>query len=120
MAVVRAAIAAELAANLAIRAHYATGAQHSAEQVDVMLREANGLRGKFQRHLLRFSQGTPKHVAMRELNDLCMLLNDERNSICHSGSFKSKASARRTVALAHKIIMTLVPEHEDEFNINSL
>jgi len=120
MAVVRAAISVELAANMAIRAHYAKTNAHTPEAVNDLLRAANGLRGKFQKHLLPSTKNTDAHPEMKALNASCIEINDERNSVCHSGAFKKKADARRIIGLAHAVVMSIVKKHEPSFAIKAL
>lgn len=120
MAVVRAAISVELAANLAIRAHYAKANMYTPEEVNDLLRAANGLRGKFQKHLLPSTRNTDAHPEMKHLNVLCIEINDERNSVCHSGAFKKRVSARRVIGLAHQVVVSIVQKHEPAFSIKAL
>lgn len=120
MSVVRAAIAVELAANLAIRAHYSQAGTHTPEEVNNLLRAANGLRGKFQKHILKFTKNTAEKASTKVLNNLCQEINDQRNSVCHSGVFKQKKEAKQVIDQAHQVATALVTKHEPTFAIKAL
>ncbi len=120
MSVVRAAIAVELAANLTIRAHYSTNTAMPVHEINEQLRAANGLRGKFQKHILKFYKNTEHESSIKALNNICKEINDQRNSVCHSGTFKMKREAKLLIDQAHEVVMALVTKHEPAFTIKAL
>jgi hypothetical protein len=114
-AVVRAATAAELAANFAIRKEFeSTGL--SSEFVDSLLLWANGLGGKFNRLLLPLVEGSKEKVAtFKQLTRLVHNLNRERNAIVHSGQFRNETDATAIIAEARKLIESMVKMYGEDF-----
>src|SRR5467141_3189302 len=66
-AIVRAATAAEIAANYAIRREFASQSNLSASFVDSLLRWGNGLKGKIDHLLVPVVMETKKKKALRQL-----------------------------------------------------
>lgn len=118
-AVVRAATAAELAANFAIRQELAPKGL-STEFVDNLLRWANGIEGKFNRLLLPLAQSSNKKATrFRELKTIAESINTERNAIVHSGQFRSQEDATAIIDKAKKLIERLVQEYDEDFALPS-
>jgi len=117
MAIVRAAISVELAANLVIRNEYGRAGEKSTDEIDRLLVAANGMRGKFQRHILKIFKSTPQRAEVAGLNRLCVEINDHRNSVVHSGLFKKKEEAREVLEKAYSVISTMVPWYEVGFSL---
>lgn len=116
-AIVRAATATEIAANLAIREELIEIRGLDKEFVDSLLKWANGLAGKIDRLLLPVTVGDPWHPEFRKLRAQAAKLNRERNSIVHSGQFKRKSTAARVIPEARRIILTLTAPYYDEYNL---
>lgn len=108
VAVVRAAVALELAMNLAIRAELIQQRQLDSKFVDHLLVWANGLRGKFEKLLMPITKGSGKEKSITALFKRSKSVNDERNSVAHSGYFKSKKVAVRVIEEAHGVISGLL------------
>jgi hypothetical protein len=111
---VRAATAAEIAANLAIRAEYAKFSTFSAEYVDKLLRFANGLDGKVKRLLLPIFGGVElaKYAGIQVLAES---INTRRNKVVHQGEFMDEDESAELIELARKFIEKLVVIYQPAF-----
>ena len=117
-AVVRAATAAELAANLAIRQEFAARSEFDAAFVDTLLRWANGLTGKLDRLLLPMLDGQPKHDSIEKVCRLARKVNDKRNDIAHRGVFCSQAEANAQIANCKKFVVGVVGHYVPDFDLH--
>lgn len=117
-AVVRAATAAEIAANLAIRREFSTRSQFDAKLVNSFLKWANGLDGKIKRLLLPLLEGQEHHAAVSRLYKLATSVNDKRNAVAHRGEFCNEAEATTVVAKAKEFVLGLVRLYEPHFTLN--
>lgn len=117
-AVVRAATAAELAANLAIRQEFGTRSKFGAAFVDKLLRWANGLTGKLDRLLLPMLNGQAKQNSIKKLCDLARKVNDKRNDIAHRGVFCSQKEATAQIANCKKFVVGLVGYYVPNFDLH--
>jgi hypothetical protein len=117
-AVVRAATAAEIAANFAIRQEFAASSRFDAEFVNGLLRWANGLSGKMQRLLdpLWKSQGE-KHKHIKELRKLAEAVNERRNAVAHQGEFCNKGEATKAIGNAEQFIHKLIRLYDPAFKL---
>ena len=106
MAVVRAAISLELTANLAIRALYEP--LHAPGDIDAMLLKCNGMRRKFDDHLVKKSKGLPCEAEFKALSEMAAEVNTKRNNICHMGIFVGRSDARRLIGIAHDVIAKIL------------
>ena len=86
-AVVRAATAAEIAVNLAVRQGFSNRSEFDAEFVNGLLKWANGLAGKVQRLLRPLLKGKPTYDIVNALCSLARSINDKQNDIAHRGEF---------------------------------
>lgn len=118
MAVVRAAIAMELSANLAIRALYA--GQMTPQEINDLLLRCNGIARKFSDHIVKAAKGTPEHAAVVALHAASKTVNAERNLICHSGVFRTKGAVRPIIEAARQVILGLVQKHHPHFDLKQL
>ena len=116
-AVVRAATAAELAANFAIRNEYKKRSKFDAAFVDEMLRWANGLAGKMDRLLIPLSAGRAQQDKIKGLKKIAQEINTERNAIAHQGHFCSETTAKKVIEKARKFVQTLVHVYEPTFKL---
>lgn len=107
-AIVRAATAAELAANFAIRKEFEAKSQFSAEFVDNLLFWANGITGKIDKLLIPVTKGEKHHKAVSKLKSLSVSINRKRNAVVHQGEFCNPAEAEDVIAQAKEFIETLV------------
>lgn len=116
-AVVRAATAAELAANFAIRKEFTKRSKFDAAFVDKMLRWANGLAGKLDKLLIPMSAASKQHKTVEGLKKIAEDINAERNAIAHQGHFCSETKAKKVIEQARKFVETLVHIYEPTFKL---
>jgi hypothetical protein len=117
-AVIRAATAAEIAANLAIRAEYLARSEFDADFVDSMLRWANGITGKFDRLLKPLWKGLPdKSKHFNALRSHVESINERRNAVAHVGEFCNKKEAEAVIENAEKLIVGLIALYEPQFKL---
>lgn len=119
-AVVRAATAAEIATNLAIREELQHERKLDAAFVDSLLKWANGIQGKFSRLLLPLSKETDRYEVFRKLNSKVKSINDARNSVAHRGEFKSKRVAKHIVTKARALILEIVGMYHSHFDLREI
>lgn len=117
-AIIRAATAAEIAANYAIREELISKRSLEAEFVDNLLHWANGLSGKLERLLIPLTRKEIDKVdKMKELRKLANDVNQQRNSIVHQGEFCNEEEAKKTISKAQEFIVGLVQLYEPSFDI---
>lgn len=115
-AIVRAATAAEIAANFAIRREFELNSDLRPEFVDSLLRWANGLAGKLDRLLIPLSAGNnAKNKKMKALKKVAEDINAKRNAIAHQGEFCNDGEAEAAIAQTKQFISTLVQIYEPNF-----
>lgn len=119
-AIVRAATATEIAANLAIRQELVEIRGLDDEFVDHLLKWANGLQGKFDKLLIPVTRQDEWQPIFKQLRTRAADINTERNSIAHSGQFKKKSTATRVVKEARDIILTLVAPYYDGYDLPTI
>lgn len=116
-AIVRAATAAEIAANIAIRKRFERESEFSPEFVDSLLIWANGIDGKFNRLIIPIERNGSKQRKLKSLKKRAARLNSKRNGIVHRGEFASEREMRELVDLAREIVNTLVIPWEPNFRL---
>ena len=114
-AIVRAATAAELAANLAIRREFESRTTFDSEFINSLLLWANGLAGKIDRLLIPLSVGGKQHATITALRATSGQINARRNAIAHQGEFSNEKEAKATIRQAREFIETLVRLYEPQF-----
>jgi hypothetical protein len=115
-AIVRAAIAAEIACNFAVRKELADRSELEADFISHLLRWANGLAGKLDRLLIPLSKGDAKmQKKIRPLKVLADTLNSKRNTIAHEGQFCNEDEAMASIRQAREFITGLVDLYEPTF-----
>jgi hypothetical protein len=119
-AIVRAATAAELSVNLAIRAEFAVQSELTSETIDAMLKKANGLWGKMAGLLLPLVLNRPNEPAVKKLRKLSEEINKVRNDIVHSGKFSNRPEALKAIEICRKFSMSLVQLYEPGFSLKPL
>jgi hypothetical protein len=109
-ALVRAATAAEIACNYAIRTEISSQGKLRSDVVDRLLRDANGLKGKIDRLLMPLVKGTKKESAISrlKLRALADEINDARNGIVHRGEFRNEKAATKTIETTRRFVQGLV------------
>lgn len=117
-AIVRAATAAEIAANFAIRAEFSMRSKFDATFVNSLLKWANGLAGKLDRLLvpLAASEKT-KLKTMRALCVTAQEINVKRNAVAHQGEFCNEDEATAIIAQTKQFITGLVQLYEPTFEL---
>lgn len=116
-AVVRAATAAEIAANIAIRKEFQDIGTFAPDFVDSLLVWANGLAGKLDRLLLPITKGTDRHDKMSELKTTALKVNKTRNAIAHRGEFCSERAATEAIAQAKRFVEGVIRLYEPAFRL---
>ncbi|MEX2163793.1 MAG: hypothetical protein WD823_06070 [Sulfuricaulis sp.] len=115
-AIVRAATAAELACNFAIRQEFSARSKFDSDFVDSLLVWANGLAGKLDRLLLPLSEiDKTKHKRVKSLKAAAQEINKKRNAIAHQGEFCNEDGAEAIIASAKEFITALVQLYEPTF-----
>jgi hypothetical protein len=119
-AVVRAATASEIAANLAVREELQHKHKLDPDFVDSLLKWANGIQGKFDHLLLPVTKGEVHHAKLKQLKNEVGTVNLERNSIVHRGQFKNRRRATMVIAKAREIILHLVDIYYEDFDLDEI
>lgn len=114
-AIVRAATAAELAANFAIRNEFASKSQFDNTFVDSLLVWANGITGKIDRLLIPLTKGEKHHRAITKLKSASVQINKKRNSVAHQGEFCNPTEAEDMIKQSREFIESLVRVYEPDF-----
>jgi hypothetical protein len=118
-AIVRAATAAEIAANHAIRVEFSRRTQLAGPFVDSMLRWANGLAGKIDRLLIPLTNSTERQAALAGLRPLAAQINETRNAIVHRGEFRDEDEATAAIATTKLFIETLMRLYDPHFQLRN-
>lgn len=114
-AIVRAATAAEIAANFAVRREFERS-KFDANFVDGLLRWANGLAGKIDRLLLPLSAGNDnKNHTMKNLKAIAAEINSKRNAVAHQGEFCNEDEAKKAISQSQEFITTLIRIYDPAF-----
>ncbi|MDP3074737.1 hypothetical protein [Bradyrhizobium sp.] len=115
-AVIRAASACEIAANLAIRAEYADRSTFSTKYVDKLLYWANGLNNKMDKLLLPMLSAA-EAVEFAGLKPLAKTVYEQRNKIAHSGIFLDEDESKAVIEAARQFIEKLVKIYDSSFKL---
>ncbi len=118
-AMVRAATAAEIAANFAIRREFESRSQFDNRFVNSLLRWANGLAGKIDRLLLPLHQRNNKRKVIQKLKGIGEEINRERNAIVHQGQFRNSTDAAVVIKHSREFIETLVRLYQPGFALKN-
>lgn len=118
-AVVRAATAAEIAVNLAIREEFSRRSEFDADFVNSLLKWGNGLGGKTRHLMLPLLIGTPTYEKVRALCRLANSINEKRNAIAHRGEFCDEDEATGLIGKCHDFVIGLVTIYSAEFLLSS-
>ncbi len=119
-AIVRAATATEIAANLVVREEFIDARKLNPELVDHFLKWANGLQGKFDKLIIPALRGKDHEQSFRGLKRRVEDINLKRNSIVHSGSFSNRTEANRVVREAKAIIVELLDPYYENFELTEI
>ncbi len=116
-AIVRAATAAELAVNFAIRNEFASKSQFDKTFVDSLLVWANGLSGKINRLLIPLTKGKKHHKTITKLRSISEQINKKRNSVAHQGEFCNPIEAEDVIKHSKEFAETLVQIYKPDFTL---
>lgn len=119
-AIVRAATATEIAANLAVRRELVDIRNLDEDFVDHLLKWANGVQGKFDKILIPVMKGDEWLPDFKRLRARAADINRERNTVVHSGSFKKRSTAAKVVKEAREIIHSLIEPYHDNIDLPPL
>jgi hypothetical protein len=112
VAIVRAAVSVELAANIVIRAELVKKRKLPVHFVDSLLKGSNGIAGKFDKLIYPILKGSPKHESFKALAADWQKINEERNSVAHRGEFKGESVAVDVVTRARKVLRVMMADYE--------
>lgn len=119
-AIVRAATAAEIAANYAVRKEFEAQSNLDSKFVDSLLRWANGLAGKLDKLLTPLTAtDKQKHKAIKALSKSAAEINKKRNAVAHQGEFSNKQEAIAVIQNTYEFITTLVQLYDRDFALKS-
>lgn len=116
-AIVRAATAAEIAANLAIRKEFSSQSKFDSKFVDGLLKWANGLSGKIDHLLLPLCANRSAYAKLKKLRTVSAQIHKVRNEIVHRGVFCNEREAREVIGHAKKFVETVVGLYESDFKL---
>jgi len=116
-AIVRAATAAEIAANYAIRAEVTRQSKLPDHLVDSLLKWANGLAGKIDHLLVPLARGSRRAGAIGKLKTVAAEINKIRNAIVHRGEFRDEDDATKTIESTRHFIESLVQLYDPTFTL---
>jgi hypothetical protein len=112
LAIVRAAVTMELAANIVVRAELVKKRNLPVDFVDSLLKWSNGLSGKFDKLIYPILKGCPNYASFKSLDADWRKTNKERNSVAHSGDFKTKSVAKDILSRARKVVSTMMSDYQ--------
>lgn len=118
--IVRAATAAELVANHAIRAEFAARSQFDQAFVNSLLKWANGLSGKLRNLLLPLTSNDPDKIKkIVKLQKLAEAVNSKRNAVVHQGEFCNEREATKVINDAQEFISGMAKLYEPQFSLKN-
>jgi Zn-dependent oligopeptidase len=116
-AVTRAATAAEIAANIAIRHELQELRKIEPEFVSHLLKWANGLAGKLDKLLKPLYRSHEQKERIKQLQKSAFRISEQRNDVVHSGAFMNEDEAKEVVELARGFAEILVKEYHPAFKL---
>jgi hypothetical protein len=116
-AVVRAATAAEIAANFAVRQEFKARSKFEGDFVNSLLRWANGLDGKLNRLLLPMTDGRRVNKILSSIKKDAERVNRKRNAISHQGEFCNVSESKEAIESARNFIEAVVRIYEPGFTL---
>jgi len=118
--IVRAATAAELAANYVVRREFRSRSSFDRDFMDSLLKWANGLAGKMDRLLIPMFVGEKEHQTLKRLGRVAQEINKGRNAIVHGGEFSNEDEARAAIETTRVFIEELVRLYKPLFKIRKV
>lgn len=116
--VTRAATAAEISANIAVRSELELERKLETAFVDSLLKWANGLDGKMNRLLLQLPAKKEKKDTLRKLRLKAQDINKNRNEVVHSGHFMNEDEATEALSACREFINTLVGLYHLHYSVD--
>jgi hypothetical protein len=116
-AVVRAATAAEVAANFAVRQEFESQSKCTDDFVNSLLRWANGIEGKLNHLLIPMTEGSKHHNTLTEVKKRAERINKKRNAVAHQGEFCNIDESKEIINDARHFIETVVKLYEPGFTL---
>lgn len=115
-AITRAATAAELSANIAIRFEFESRSTFDRAFVDSLLKSANGLAGKVDRLLIPLVENnTVRAKVVKKLVSISKTINSKRNAVVHQGEFCNEVEADEIISAAREFISVLLCIYYPDF-----
>ncbi|HIF9355703.1 TPA: hypothetical protein ACX6RJ_003768 [Photobacterium damselae] len=118
--VVRAATAAEIAANLVVREELENRKRIDAPFVNHLMVWANGIQGKYQKLIMVAVKGMQQEESFRDLSRKIAKVNQRRNLIVHCGHFDNSDTAHEIIMEAKEIIEVLVGCYTPNFELDDI
>ena len=118
-AVVRAATAAEIAANIAVRQELETNRAIEKAFVDSLLRWANGLDGKLTRLMMPLPMDNARKDVVRGARTTSGQINQKRNEVVHSGHFMNQQEAGEIRDQARSVVDSLVGLYHAGYSVEA-
>jgi len=119
-AIIRAATAVEIAANLVIREELEAKLKLDRQFVNSLLRWSNGVKGKFEHLILPFFKNSRNYSVFTQTFEDIKKINDTRNFIIHSGQFNEKPTAKKIIKMSKKSIESLVQQYKEDFKLKDI
>jgi hypothetical protein len=116
-AITRAATAAEIAANIAVRHELQEQRKLEPPFVDHLLKWANGLTGKLDKILRPLHTTKERQKIFKSLQKKAQRINEQRNLVVHSGNFMNEDEAKEVVAFAKEFIEEIVGSYHKGFKL---
>jgi len=115
--IIRAATAAEIASNLAIRREFGARSEFNAKFVNALLIWSNGLQGKVTRLLKPLYEGGPRAKELNRLINVMERINIKRNAVAHAGEFCSSGEADAIVDDCRTFVEGIVRLYHPDFKL---
>ncbi len=116
-AITRAATAAEIAANIAVRQELQQQRGLESRFVDHLLIWANGLAGKLDKLLRPLHTSKEKREIFNGLKKQAERINAQRNLVAHSGHFMNEKEATEILALSRIFIENLIAPYHHGYKL---
>lgn len=121
VAIIRAATTVELAVNLVVRQELIAKRALPENFVAKLMKWANGMSGKLDKILKPLWEETPNgKKTFKQVYGPISRVNSKRNSVVHTGEFKSRTTAIEVLNDAHGVILALVTAYEPKFVLKTI
>jgi hypothetical protein len=117
-AITRAATAAEIAANIAVRSELETQRNLEKAFVDSLLKWANGLDGKLTKLLIPLPMSKANKDVINNLKKLADRINKRRNAVVHSGNFMNEKEAAEIQNYAREFVNSIIGIYHQGYSID--